>query len=70
MTTACYLSLNKPHLTSDELDAELIKRFGAEHLEKTRTNLSEKAGAAALREDVAEDKAAHRNSGSSASGSS
>lgn len=70
MTTACYLSLTKPHLTSDELDAELIKRFGEEHLEKTRTNLSGRVAAADVKEDMAEEKAAKRTSASSASGSS
>lgn len=28
MTRACYLSIHKPLLTSEELDSELTKRFG------------------------------------------
>lgn len=37
MTTACYLSLHKKHLTSEELDAELAKRFGEDHLQQVRS---------------------------------
>lgn len=43
MTTACYLSLTKRHLTSEELDEELSKRFGEERLNRPRSHNPDQA---------------------------
>lgn len=42
MTTACYLSLHKKLLSSEELDAELAKKFGEDHITTMRSRLSGK----------------------------
>lgn len=39
MTTACYLSLTKPHLTSEELDEELAATFGKKAVSKQQPDL-------------------------------
>lgn len=58
MTEACHLSLTKKHLTSEELDLELVKRFGEEHLQHTRSRSGAadavKAAPAGEKEDFAE----------------
>lgn len=48
MTEACHLSLTKKHLTSEELDLELVKRFGEEHLTHTKS----RSGGPAARQEV------------------
>lgn len=71
MTTACYLSIHKKHLTSEELDAELAKHFGEEKLKQVRSSAGGGADdvpgpspAADVLEAKAEHDAAEKNSAS------
>ncbi|KAN0063120.1 hypothetical protein ACQY0O_004284 [Thecaphora frezii] len=67
MTTACYLSLHKKHLTSEELDAELAFRFGADakvggQQEKVATEKAERASQGTQSEVAPEHASSHSGS--------
>jgi hypothetical protein len=64
MTQACYLSIHKKHLTSEELDAELAKHFGDEHMQRMPSRaLAEKSPGALTEKSPASDDRASSHDG-------